>query len=189
MGLSGYLHVLSAREAIFRFCEKISLGVRYSRHFLLYCSVHRLSPGVFLTQGQAPVSAHPDYMDTIPTRCRNLDVPGQPRRGRVTRLYLGNPYVVAFRCRGRPLCLPIRIVPTNAPIPALPQPGWTGETPTWQRSGVGADPCVCPSGSSPRMRPSQRYRNLDGPGSPARLRSGVGADPCVCPSGSPLRLR
>jgi hypothetical protein len=37
-----------------------------------------------------------------PTRLSNLDVPGQPRRGRVPE------------CRGRPLCLPIRIVPAVA---------------------------------------------------------------------------
>ena len=59
----------------------------------------------------APMAAQLGRTSAIPTWTRNQDVPWQPRRGRVTRIYLGNPDADAFRCRGRPLCLPIRIAP------------------------------------------------------------------------------
>jgi hypothetical protein len=49
-----------------------------------------------------PRGCLPDYTGATPMRCRNLDVLGQPRPGSVPE------------CRGRPLCLPIRIAPVVA---------------------------------------------------------------------------
>ncbi len=83
---AGTIHVLSARETILRFCRKMSLSVRHPRHFL-----GRLFSSSAIS-------------------CSFSNVGADPRRA-----FRGVP-AESFpsRCRGRPLCLPIRIAPMAA---------------------------------------------------------------------------
>ncbi len=84
--IPGHIEVLSARKAIVRFCRKILLGVRYPRHFWGRLFSSSTISWSFSTVG-AGSCACPSGLH------------GQPRRGSVPE------------CRGRPLCLPIRIAP------------------------------------------------------------------------------
>ena len=102
------------------------MDVRHPRHFWGQLFSSSTISCSFSTVGAGPAYPSIRIILATPTRCRNLDAPGQPRRGHpsglsaqrsraaVTWAYLGNLDADAFRCRGRPLCLPIRIVLVTA---------------------------------------------------------------------------